>query len=243
MIPEIMFQLINPPSDNVAVYLSGGIDSAITLYHVVQKCRNVRTYTASFGVAADECTKAREVAEWFGTTHTEVPITDFLETLPEILKHFDRPRYNVWPWWLAQQAHTDGITTAYIGEGSDEIFGYPDRGYLEGWAGQLVYVRPTWDICNQVHNIDLKAPFTELHHYMIEPPCKMNTVLEFYKPPMKEWLRKAYHRRIPEWILVTPTRPPAMCSYVEFGKKLGLTGDIKQQLQLIATRIWLEVHS
>lgn len=232
-----MSQLTNPPSDDVAVYLSGGIDSSIVLYHVTNKCTNVRTYTAVFGVSNDETLKARRVAEHFRTIHKEVKITldDILGALPTVNKLFDRPRYNIWPFFLAREAFYDEIKTAYIGEGSDEIFGYPDRGYLEGWAGQLIYVRPTYDAVNKFFDITLKAPFTELHHKLIVDFNSQSAPLAYFDPPNKAYLRSAYKHLLPDWIINTPTTAPAFTNY----KELGIT---KHQLQLAATRAWLEVH-
>lgn len=238
MIPNIMNTLINPPTHNVGVYISGGIDSSVVLYHVTRKCNNVRTYTASFGVTTDETAKARRVAEYFGTFHTEVPIAieDVINSLPSIMKIFDRPRYNIWPYWLARQAFYDEIKTVYIGEGSDEIFGYPDRGYLEGWAGQLIYVRPTYDIIHKFFDITIKAPFTELHHYLIETTGAQSAPLAYFDPPNKSYLRSSYKRLLPDWIINTPTTPPAFTNYEE----LGIT---KQLLQTAAVKAWLEVHT
>lgn len=237
MLKHALSNLTNPPTTNVAVYLSGGIDSSVVLYHVCQKCNDVHTYTAKFNVSTDETEKAARVARQFGTQHTEVTITRdmFISALPTIMTLFDRPRYNVWPYFLAQQAFYDGMTHVYIGEGSDEIFGYPDRGYLEGWAGQLIYVRPTYDIIHAHFGLTLKAPFTELHHYLISTTNTQTAPLGFYGPPNKEWLRASYKAYLPDWIINTPTTPPAFTNYSEF----GLT---KQQLQLAATRAWLEVH-
>jgi asparagine synthetase B (glutamine-hydrolysing) len=189
-------------------------------------------------VSTDETAKAKRVAEHFGTIHTEVPIAmdDVLNSLPTIMKLFDRPRYNIWPYWLARQAFYDEIKTVYIGEGSDEIFGYPDRGYLEGWAGQLVYVRPTYDIIHKYFDITLKAPFTELHHYLIETTNAQSTPLAYFDPPNKSYLRSSYKRILPDWIINTPTTPPAFTNYEEH----GIT---KQLLQIAAVKAWLEVHT
>ncbi|MFA5132912.1 MAG: asparagine synthase-related protein [Candidatus Paceibacterota bacterium] len=237
MIPTMMNDLTNPPLDNVAVYLSGGIDSSVVLYHVTKKCKNVRTYTAVFGVSNDESAKAQRVANYFGTTHTEVFIfkSDILDSLPYVMRLFDRPRYNIWPFFLARRAFYDEVKTAYIGEGSDEIFGYPDRGYLEGWAGQLIYVRPTYDIVNSHFGITLKAPFTELHHKLIADYGSQSAPLAYFDPPNKSYLRSAYKRLLPDWILNTPTTAPAFTNYTE----LGIT---KHEFQIAATRAWLGVH-
>jgi asparagine synthetase B (glutamine-hydrolysing) len=237
MIPNTMNQLINPPSNDVGVYISGGIDSSVVLYHVTRKCCNVRTYTAKFGVSNDETAKAKRVAEYFGTLHTEVLITieDITHSLPVIMELFDRPRYNIWPYFLARQAFYDEVKVVYIGEGSDEIFGYPDRGYLEGWAGQLVYVRPTYDLIHEYFNITLKAPFTELHHHLISTTNTQSAPLAYFDPPNKSYLRSYYKHLLPDWIVNAPTTPPAFTNYSE----LGVT---KQELQLLAVKSWLEAH-
>ena len=86
-----------PHTANPAVYISGGLDSTIVLHHVCEKAiKPVYTFTARFNVETDECEHAAEVAKHYGTIHTEVQITNLIERMPEILKIFDRPRYNFW---------------------------------------------------------------------------------------------------------------------------------------------------
>jgi hypothetical protein len=239
-----MTELINPPDDDVAVYISGGIDSAIVLHHVCEKLdpEQVHTDTAKFGTQGDELAKAQQVADYFGTNHTVVPLDNFLSTLPEIMKLLDQPRYNVWPYWLARAAAFDGVKTAYIGEGSDEIFGYPDRGYLEGWAGQLIYIRPMYETVNWHFSITLKAPFLDLQNHLVATYGQIMPIT-YYQPPMKEILRLTYADILPDWILTTPTTPPGFTCYQELCKNLGLTGNPRRALQLAVTKAWLEVHT
>ena len=249
-------ELCDPPAGKkIGVFLSGGIDSTVVLHHLTEQLqlrkdpRVIFTYTAKFGVSTDETEKASRVAQEYRTRHTKVEITDFLQTLPKIMKLFDRPRYNIWPYWLARKAKEDGVEVVYIGEGSDEIFGYPDRGYLEGWAGQLIYVRHTYDVICKAFGLDLKAPFTEWHHKMAAD--RFISPLLFYKPPVKEYLRQAYAGIIPPWVIATPTTAPAMCSYVEVAKVFGLSEvygyartkeEAKHFFQMAAVEAWLEAH-
>ena len=227
------------PYEKPAVYLSGGLDSTIVLHHLREKLPQTKiyTYTAEFFTSGDELGKAKEVAKHYNATHKVVPVDHFIETLPEILKLFDRPRFNVWPWWLARQAKLDGRKTIYIGEGSDEIFGgYYDKSYLQAWAGQLTYIIPTYRTIHNYYNLDLETPFLRL-------PWK--GLLDLYTPPDKIFLKSAYKNILPDFVINAPVQPPGFCKYAEF-LTLDLTeedctdGEAKARLQKLTTRMWLK---
>jgi len=220
------------PYEKPAVYISGGLDSSIILHHLREKLPETKiyTYTIVFGTSTDETEKAQRVADHYKTTYLTIHINfrDFLDALPEIQKLFARPRFNIWPWFLAQAAKYDNRKTIYIGEGSDELFGgYHDRNYLEGWAGQLIYVRPTYETIHKYYNLDLETPFMDLPWTML---------LDLHEPPNKQALRKAYKNILPDFVINTPSQPPAFCEYDEF-----LEGG-KKELQKLTTKIWLEAH-
>jgi asparagine synthase (glutamine-hydrolysing) len=111
----------------VGVFLSGGMDSALTAHYLEQP----RTFTLGFERAArSEAAAARRVAEHFGTIHTELtaPAADFgvaLETMPGL---FDEPFGDsaAWSNYLIAGCARREVKVALSGEGGDEIFcGYP----------------------------------------------------------------------------------------------------------------------
>ncbi|MEK9809822.1 MAG: asparagine synthase (glutamine-hydrolyzing), partial [Candidatus Nanopelagicales bacterium] len=81
----------------VGAFLSGGIDSAITVTLVQEQRRAlgqepVKTFTVGFD-AVSEHAQAREVADRLGTDHHEVHVDlhEYLEVLPRIAWYFDEP--------------------------------------------------------------------------------------------------------------------------------------------------------
>ena len=235
-------------NDNVCVFLSGGLDSTIVLHNLVELgVPNIKTFTAKFGGDQDECEKAAKIANLYKTDHEEVVIDNYIETLPEIMKYFSKPRYNVWPHWLCKRAIDKGIETVYIGEGSDEFFGgySEDRPFLIAWSGQLIYVRFTYDTITDHFGLNLKVPFSDLD---------WRDMVHFYKPSNKEYLRRAYTGVIPDFIIdQSSSQPPAFASNYRTlwdndihkifpGFEPKTTNEIREKLQLYVTKLWVESH-
>jgi asparagine synthase (glutamine-hydrolysing) len=111
----------------VGVFLSGGIDSALTAYYLDAP----RTYTLGFDLdGRSETAAARRAAEHLGTKHLEMtaPLADFAQALEKIPALFDEPFGDSAAWsnnLIAQFARRE-VKVALSGEGGDEIFcGYP----------------------------------------------------------------------------------------------------------------------
>ncbi len=115
----------------VGAFLSGGIDSAITVT-LVQEARAaagldpVKTFTVGFD-AVSEHAEAREVADRLGTDHHEihVDIAEYLGVLPDIAWYFDEPVADpsaVSLYFVARAAR-EHVTVVLSGEGADELFG------------------------------------------------------------------------------------------------------------------------
>lgn len=115
----------------VGAFLSGGIDSAITVTLVQERraalgLEPVKTFTVGFD-AVSEHSEAREVADRLGTDHHEihVDISQYLEVLPDIAWFFDEPVADpsaVSLYFVAQAAR-EHVTVVLSGEGADELFG------------------------------------------------------------------------------------------------------------------------
>jgi asparagine synthase (glutamine-hydrolysing) len=111
----------------VGVFLSGGIDSALTAYYLDVP----RTYTLGFDAGArSEADAARTAAEHLRTEHTEMtaPQADFAGALDRIPALFDEPFGDsaAWSNFLIAQFARREVKVALSGEGGDEIFcGYP----------------------------------------------------------------------------------------------------------------------
>ena len=115
----------------VGAFLSGGIDSAITVTLVQEQRRSagvppVKTFTIGFDEVS-ELAEAREVAEVLGTDHHEIIVSsqEYLSVLPEIAWAFDEPVADpsaVALYFVARAAR-EQVTVVLSGEGSDELFG------------------------------------------------------------------------------------------------------------------------
>ena len=111
----------------VGVFLSGGIDSALTAYYLDAP----HTYTLGFeSDARSEAHAARQVAEHLNTQHMEMtaPQADFAGALDRMPELFDEPFGDsaAWSNYLIAQFARREVTVALSGEGGDEIFcGYP----------------------------------------------------------------------------------------------------------------------
>jgi asparagine synthase (glutamine-hydrolysing) len=111
----------------VGVFLSGGIDSALTAYYLDAP----RTYTLGFDSGArSETDAARRAAAHLQTEHLELtaPLADFAEALDRMPALFDEPFGDsaAWSNYLIAQFARREVTVALSGEGGDEIFcGYP----------------------------------------------------------------------------------------------------------------------
>jgi asparagine synthase (glutamine-hydrolysing) len=111
----------------VGVFLSGGMDSALTAYYL----DTPHTYTLGFDSGArSETAAARSAAEHLHTKHLEMtaPLADFAEALERMPALFDEPFGDsaAWSNYLIAQFARREVTVALSGEGGDEIFcGYP----------------------------------------------------------------------------------------------------------------------
>jgi asparagine synthase (glutamine-hydrolysing) len=111
----------------VGVFLSGGMDSALTAYYLA----GPRTFSLGFEARdRSELDAARSAARHLNTAHTEMiaHAADFEAALDAMPNLFDEPFGDSAAWsnyLIAEFAHR-AVTVALSGEGGDEIFcGYP----------------------------------------------------------------------------------------------------------------------
>ncbi|MFO1032084.1 MAG: asparagine synthase (glutamine-hydrolyzing) [Planctomycetota bacterium] len=127
----------------VGAYLSGGLDSSLTVA-LMKKLRQggeVQTFAAGFDDPRfDELPYAKQVSEAVGTTHHEVHVTpqDFQQLWERLSWHRDGPisePADVAIYRIAKYARST-VKVLLSGEGSDEIFaGYPKYAYDPKLAG------------------------------------------------------------------------------------------------------------
>jgi asparagine synthase (glutamine-hydrolysing) len=112
----------------VGVLLSGGVDSgglaALASRHTDEP---LRTFSIGFEEAGfDELSRARLVAERYGTNHHELVLRpDAVELLPKLVEAFDEPfgDSSALPTYLVSELAVSEVKVALSGEGGDELFG------------------------------------------------------------------------------------------------------------------------
>jgi asparagine synthase (glutamine-hydrolysing) len=108
-------------------FLSGGLDSASVVAAMAsQSSLPVETFTIGFKERGfDERDLARQVAEYFGTSHHERVVSPelFDESLDKVLRHFDEPfgDASAIPVGLVSAIAREHVTMALTGDGGDEV--------------------------------------------------------------------------------------------------------------------------
>jgi len=124
----------------LGVWLSGGLDSSSIVHYASEVLGpSLKTFSITFrGRSFDETPYVRQIAERYGTDHTEFdlnPEQDLPGAIHELVYYSDEPNADsgALPVWFLSQLTKAGATVALSGEGSDELFG----GYLMQRASLL----------------------------------------------------------------------------------------------------------
>lgn len=121
----------------LGVFLSGGIDSSLIVAAMQQLGQRTKTFSIGFeagGNAYNETHHARQVAERYGTAHTELILTetDVLNDLDRIVSGIDQPSADGLNTYAVSKATRPFATVALSGLGADELFaGYTSFKFLE----------------------------------------------------------------------------------------------------------------
>ena len=124
----------------LGVWLSGGLDSSSVVHYAAQAASSrLKTFSITFrGRSFDESRYVQQVAEQYGTDHTEFdlnPEKDLASVIQDLVYYLDEPTADsgALPVWFLSQMTKTGATVALSGEGADELFG----GYLMHRASLL----------------------------------------------------------------------------------------------------------
>jgi len=112
----------------VGVLLSGGVDSGgLAALAAAHSAEPVRSFSIGFEEEGfDELSRARLVAERYGTDHHELVVRpDTVELLPKLVEAFDEPfgDSSALPTYLVSELAAEHVKVALSGEGGDELFG------------------------------------------------------------------------------------------------------------------------
>jgi asparagine synthase (glutamine-hydrolysing) len=124
----------------LGVWLSGGLDSSTLVHYAAEAYgSHLKTFSITFhGRSFDEGRYVRQVAQHYGTDHTELdlnPEEDLPGAIQELVYYSDEPNADsgALPVWFLSRMTKAGATVALSGEGADELFG----GYLMQRASLL----------------------------------------------------------------------------------------------------------
>lgn len=111
----------------VGAFLSGGLDSSTIVALASRHTKNLKTFSFRFDSERDETPFAREVAERYGTDHTELApehheLGDLLHTMQEVYDEPFADSSNIPTYLLSEAAHKH-VKVALTGDGGDELFG------------------------------------------------------------------------------------------------------------------------
>jgi asparagine synthase (glutamine-hydrolysing) len=131
----------------LGAFLSGGVDStAVVAAMAMQSAGTVKTFSIGFDVDSfDETAYAREVAELFGTEHTELRVDpSAVDVLPRLVWHYGEPFADdsAIPTLHLAEAAREHVTVALNGDGGDESFAGYRRYFFGTTAARLRWVPP-----------------------------------------------------------------------------------------------------
>lgn len=114
----------------IGAFLSGGLDSSAIVALMSETTSRVKTFSIGFNESThNELPYAKEVAQHFGTQHTEFVVAPkAAEVLPSLVDHFEEPfaDSSALPTYYLSKLTRQQVTVALNGDGGDENFaGYP----------------------------------------------------------------------------------------------------------------------
>ena len=182
----------------VGFLLSGGLDSSLVCAVSAKLLKKpIRTFAIGMSTDAIDLKYARQVADYIGSEHTEVIITekDVLQALPDVvalLGTYDITtiRASIGMYLVCKyiHEHTD-IRVLLTGEISDELFGYkytdfaPSAEEFQKEAEKRVRELYMYDVlradrCISVNSLEARVPFGDLdfvsYVMSLDPEMKMN---------------------------------------------------------------------
>ena len=182
----------------VGFLLSGGLDSSLVCAIAAKQSKQpIRTFAIGMSDDAIDLKYAKQVADYIGSEHTEVIISqedviNSLETVIELLGTYDITtiRASIGMYLVCKAIHeqTD-IRVLLTGEISDELFGYkytdfaPNAEEFQKEATKRIKELHMYDVlradrCISVNSLEARVPFGDLdfaeYVMSIDPEMKLN---------------------------------------------------------------------
>jgi asparagine synthase (glutamine-hydrolysing) len=163
---ELLFDSINlrmVADVPVGLFLSGGYDSATTAACLTQTHNALKTFTVAVPEAGlNEGPKAKQIADYLGTTHTEITcdLHEALQVIPMLPTIYDEPfaDSSAIPTYLVAKHATNSVKVALSADGGDELFaGYNRHLYYSRIPNAVRYL-PSWigsSVANSIGAIGL----------------------------------------------------------------------------------------
>lgn len=130
---------IKPYPEKIAIALSGGMDSTLTLFFLkkIFLDSTVESISIKFSDSVDESKTAAAIAEHFEVNHRIVFVDNYLKELPKSISIVKMPFWDLHWYYVAKEAST---LSKYLasGDGGDELFG----GYTFRYKKFLSLVKP-----------------------------------------------------------------------------------------------------
>lgn len=159
LIRSIKSQVRN--TDQVGIFLSGGIDSTSIAAIAKQFNPNIKTFTVGFAESGyTEIELAKATAHQLNVENVAKIITpeDVINILPQLILAFEEPIADpaAIPLFFAAQEARKHVNVVLTGEGADEIFGGYNV-YREPYARRLFRYMPNW-LNSILHRLALQLP-------------------------------------------------------------------------------------
>jgi len=166
----------------IGIGISGGIDSTIVL-SILRKCfptQEINTFCITFGEDDKEAEDAEYVAETYATNHRHIVVENPFVDLEKQIRIVDEPRWNLYPYYLFEQASKD-CDLLLTGDGGDELFG----GYV--FRYQYVLQQKTEPLVRrylEAHNRDWVDDQEELFNFAFDWNDIYNLLNPFFDNPL-----------------------------------------------------------
>jgi asparagine synthase (glutamine-hydrolysing) len=201
----------------VGVFLSGGLDSSVTVALLAESgIHNLKTFSVAYpaGAQYDETPYARLVADRFQTDHHVLYVdpNQFLDCIPRFIWYMDEPvaEAPAITFYLIAKLLHEHVTVALSGEGADELFAgyavYRHMRWLEAYRKLPEGIRSLLEPILDVIGTEKTRKYLRLAH---QPPERRYRGVSNYDPWYKEILYTDDFRAA----LATHPTPDPLASY------------------------------